>query len=96
MFGDLSFCTIVKHGVLKILHDGFIMAKWSKISGLYILDGFVFIICASSISEKFHDKNKLCFNALYIYLEVVLDHYNKFCRRQMIKMHLTTFSMVLG
>lgn len=36
MFDDIGFCARVKHGVLKILCGASIMAKGSKVCGLYI------------------------------------------------------------
>lgn len=37
MFDYLGYCTKVKHGVLKISHDGLIIVKGYKICVLYIL-----------------------------------------------------------
>lgn len=39
MFDDIDFCFRVKHEVLKILHSALIVAKVSKICGLYSLYG---------------------------------------------------------
>lgn len=37
MFDYLGYCTIVEHGVLKVLYGGSIITKGSKVCGLYIL-----------------------------------------------------------
>lgn len=59
-----------------------IMAKGSKIYGLYILAG----------SNDFHDKNNLrdLRSRLDRCLKVFWDHINEFCRRQEVKPYLTT------
>lgn len=56
MFRDLSCCVRVEPGMLKHFQDGLIVTTWSKIYGLYILDGFTTINHASSTNEDFHDK----------------------------------------
>lgn len=35
------------------------MAKWYKICGLYILKVSIIVVHSSSVSDQFHDKNKL-------------------------------------
>lgn len=53
MFGDLSYYTRAKHKVLNILNDGEIIAKGSKICGLYILEGYNVFAHSSSANEDF-------------------------------------------
>ncbi|CAK8533702.1 unnamed protein product [Lathyrus sativus] len=91
MFDDLGYCTRVQHGVLKILHDELIIAKGSKICGLYILEGSNVIINSSLTSGGFHDKEELWDLSLRCYecVEKVLEEYNEFCRNQGIKMRVT-------
>lgn len=83
MFNDLSYCNRVKHVVLKISQDEVIIAKWSKICGVHILEGSNIVVHSLSASEDFHDKNKLwdlrsrhddC-------LKAVSKHFNEFCKR---------------
>lgn len=38
MFDDLGYCTIIEHDMLRISHGTLIIAKWSEICGLYMLD----------------------------------------------------------
>lgn len=47
MFDDLGYYTRIECRVLQISHDDLIMAKGSKVCGLYILDGFNIIGHAS-------------------------------------------------
>ena len=91
MFDDLGYCTRVEHGVLKISRDELIIAKGSKICGLYILEGSNVVIHSSLTSGGFHDKEELWDLSLRRYecLEKVSEEYNEFCRNQGIKMHVT-------
>lgn len=59
MFGGLGYCTRFEHLVLKVLHDGLIMVKESKICRLYILYGSIAIVHASLAKNYFHDNSKL-------------------------------------
>lgn len=49
MFDDIDYCTRFEHEMLKIFHGGFIMAKWSKMCGLCILDGSMGLVLRSYI-----------------------------------------------
>lgn len=40
----LGYSIRIEHEILNILHGGVIMAKWSNICELYILDGSI-VIC---------------------------------------------------
>lgn len=60
MFNDLGYYIRVEHVMLKISHGEVSIAKWSKICGLYILEGSNVVVHSSSASEYFRDKNKLC------------------------------------
>lgn len=51
MFGDLDYCNMVERRVLKILCAEFIVAKGSKMCGLYILYSSTIIIHASLASS---------------------------------------------
>lgn len=98
MFDDLGYSTRVEHVVFKISHGEVIIAKWSKVWRLYILEGSNVIVLSSSASEDFHDKNKLWDLRLRHgeFLEVILDHFNEFYRRHRMKMHMTIkFSLSL-
>lgn len=79
MFGDLDYYVRVKHVVLMISQGGVTMAKGSKISGLYILDGFNVIGHSPLASEEFYDKNKLWDLRLRRgrCVKVMLDHLNE-------------------
>lgn len=45
--------------MLNIFNGEMIIAKGSKICGLYILKGFNVVVHSSSATEDTHDKNKL-------------------------------------
>lgn len=73
------------------MHNEVIIAKGSKIYGLYILESSNVVVHSLSASENFHDKNIVwdlssrhddC-------SEAVSEHVNKFCRRQGMKTHET-------
>lgn len=59
MFDDLGYHTIFEHGALKILYGGLIIAKGSRIYGLYIWEGSNVIFHSWSASEDFHDNEML-------------------------------------
>lgn len=43
----------------KISHGEVIIANWSKLCGLYILEGSDVVVDSSSTSEDFYEKNKI-------------------------------------
>lgn len=59
MIDELSYCTRFGYGVLIFSHVGVIMAKGTKIYGLYILNGSIFIGHVTLSSEELHDKKKI-------------------------------------
>lgn len=74
------------------------MDKGSKICVLYILNGSTVICHASSVSEDFHDKNMLWnLRSTHVKcMEVVVDNFNEFCKKQGIKTNLAKFGKLLG
>lgn len=103
MFDDLGKCTKFEYRVFKSLHGRFIMAKLSKMCGLYILDGSIIIVHASLASKEFHDKNKLQdLRSRHVSgrrtdkgLNNGSKWFNKFCMKQDIRRHKTNYGVLL-
>lgn len=83
MFDDPGYYIIVEHKVFKILHVRVIIAKVSKLYGLYILEGSSVVVYSSLNIIPFHEKNKL-FDLRSRYdgcLNVVSEHLMSFANR---------------
>ncbi|KAK2447548.1 secreted RxLR effector protein [Trifolium repens] len=59
MFDGLGYCTRIERGVMRISHGALVIAKGSKINGLYILDGSTVISNALAVSVETEDITKL-------------------------------------
>jgi len=59
MFNGLGYCTRIECGMMRISHGALVIAKRSKIHGLYILEGSTIIAHASVASEDTLDITKL-------------------------------------
>jgi hypothetical protein len=59
MFDGLGYCTRIERGVMRISHGALVIAKGSKINGLYILDGSTVISNALVASVETADITKL-------------------------------------
>ena len=59
MFDGLGYCTRIERGMMRISHGALVIAKGSKIHGLYILDGSTVIGHASVASVDTLDITKL-------------------------------------
>lgn len=59
MFDGLGYCTRIERGVMRISHGALVIAKGSKIHGLYILEGSTVIAHASVASVDTLDITKL-------------------------------------
>lgn len=86
----LEQCGVVLLGDNKAckVHD---IDKWSKIGGLYILEGLSVFVHSSLASEDFQEKNEL-WDLRWMHdgcLEVISEQFNKLYIRQGIKIHLT-------
>ncbi|WJX42094.1 hypothetical protein P8452_29365 [Trifolium repens] len=54
-----GYCTRIERGVMRISHGALVIAKGSKINGLYILDGSTVISNALAVSVETEDITKL-------------------------------------
>jgi len=59
MSDGLGYCTIIERGTMRISHGALVIAKWSKIHGLYILEGSTVITHALVASVDTLDITKL-------------------------------------
>lgn len=59
MFVDPCYCTKAEYGMLSILHGAIIVAKLSKMCGLYVLNCSTVIDNASLSSQDFYDKTEI-------------------------------------